>query len=92
MLTAEQQIEVGMYGMTVAELREDVEDSIYTKLGQVDILVMSMMSDAQEMVGYSVTPETIEEQRKLINRAKWVLRYYVMNPELLGKTLAGSAA
>ena len=90
MLTAEQQIEIKMYGMTVAELREDTEDSIYVKMGQVDMLVMSMLSDAQEMVGYSVTPETIEEQRKLLNRAKWELRYYVMNPDLLGKTLVGS--
>ena len=81
MLTSEQQIEITMYGMTIQQLRDEVENSIYTKLGQIDILVMSMLSDAQEMVGYRVTSDLIEEQRRLLNRSKWVLRYYVMNRE-----------
>jgi hypothetical protein len=48
----------------------------------VDFLVMSMLSDAQEMVNYSISPETIERQRQLLNRAKFVIRYYVMDKEV----------
>lgn len=80
-LTAEQKIEMGMYGMTKDELTEVVEDSLYFKFNQMDILVMSWLSDAQEMVAYSASPEMIEQQRQLINRAKWVMRFYIMNPE-----------
>jgi hypothetical protein len=80
MFTAEQQIEIKMYGMTTEQLRSEIENSMYVSiLKDADLLVMSMLSDAQEMVNYSVSAETIEEQRKLINRAKFVLRYYVMD-------------
>ena len=73
--------EFEIYGMTVAELREMVEDSICYKIGQVDMMVMGMMSDAQEMVSYRLDAGLIEEQRQLLNRAKWVLAHYVINRE-----------
>jgi hypothetical protein len=40
----------------------------------------SMMSDAQEMMAYE-TPDfnTIEDQRQLLNRAKWVLFEYILD-------------
>ena len=82
-MNAEQKIEINMYGMTAEQLRAEVENSMYYSiLKDVDLLVMSMLSDAQEMVNYSVSRETLEQQRQLLNRAKFVLRYYVMNKEV----------
>jgi hypothetical protein len=82
MMTAEQNIEIQMYGMTQADLHEQIQDSMYISvMKDPGMLVMSMLSDAQEMVQFSSSPEMIEEQRKFINRAKFVLRYYVMDKE-----------
>jgi hypothetical protein len=78
-MTQEQEIKV--YGMTVSEMKEMVENSILYKIGQMDMMVMGMMSDAQELVSYRQDAWLIEEQRRLLNRSKWVLRYYVMNRE-----------
>jgi hypothetical protein len=82
-MNADQKIEISMYGMTAEQLRAEVENSMYISiLKDVDLLVMSMLSDAQEMVNYSVSRETLEQQRQLLNRAKFVLRYYVMDKEV----------
>ena len=82
-MTAEEKIEIQMYGMTKAALHEEIQDSVYIRImHDPDMLVMSMLSDAQEMVQHSASPAMIEEQRKFINRAKFVLRYYVMNKEV----------
>ena len=78
-MTQEQEIKV--YGMTVSEMKEMVENSILYKIGQMDMMVMGMMSDAQELVSYRQDAWLIEEQRRLLNRAKWVLAHYVMNRE-----------
>ena len=76
-----EKIEMGIYGCTIAEMRESLEDSLTFKFKQFDIMVMSMLSDAQEMVAHCVpTPELLNEQRQQINRAKWALREYILNP------------
>jgi len=83
-MNADQKIEIAMYGMTIESLHEQIQESSYISLmNDPETLVMSMLSDAQEMVNYSVSRETLEEQRKCINRAKFVLRYYVMNKEVV---------
>jgi len=83
MMTAEQKIEKQIYGMTIAEVRKEIENSVYfSVMKDVDILIMSMLSDAQEMVNYDRSDETLNLQRQLINRAKYALRYYVMSKEL----------
>jgi len=75
--------QIGMYGMTCADMHEQIKDSMYISiLNDPGMLVMSMLSDAQEMVQHSNSPAMIEEQRKFINRAKFVLRYYVMDKEV----------
>lgn len=75
----DEKVEKGIYGCTVAELRESLEDSLAFKFGQFDIMVMGMLSDAQEMVAYSApTPALLNEQRQLINRAKWAMRQYIL--------------
>ena len=79
-LTENQKREVRMYGVTVAGMREAVESSITFRLSGPAMVAMGMLSDAQEMMAYEQPDfNTIEDQRQLINRAKWVLSEYVMN-------------
>ena len=74
--------ERSMYGCTEAELRESVESSITFKFTGAGMVVASMLSDCQEMMAHgpydSDTLANIQEdQRQLLNRAKWVLFEYV---------------
>ena len=79
-LTENEKREVRMYGVTVAGMREAVESGITFKLSGPGMVAMGMLSDAQEMMAYEQPDfNTIEDQRQLINRAKWVLSEYVMN-------------
>lgn len=77
-LTDQEKRQVRMYGVTEARMRESVEASLTFKLSGPAMIVASMMSDAQELVGYdNYDANTIEDQRQLLNRAKWVLFEYV---------------
>ena len=79
-LSVDEKREVRMYGVTVAGMREAVESSITFRLSGPEMVAMGMLSDAQEMMAYEQPDfNTIEDQRQLINRAKWVLSEYVMN-------------
>lgn len=78
-LTEQEKREVRMYGVTVAGMREAVESGITFKFSGPAMVVASMLSDAQEMVAYGGTDSMIlEDQRQLLNRAKWVLATYMM--------------
>ena len=78
----QRQREIGMYGCTEADLRDSVESSITFKVSGPAMIVASMMSDAQEIMAYEQPDfRTIEAQRQLINRAKWVLFEYIMDKE-----------
>ena len=81
-LTEQEKREVRMYGVTEAGMREAIESSITFKLSGPEMIVASMMSDAQEMMAYEQPDfNVIEDQRQLLNRAKWVLFTYVMKGE-----------
>ena len=74
--------QVGMYGCTEAQMREAVESSSTFKFSGPAMVVASMMSDAQEMMAYEQPDfNTIEDQRQLLNRAKFVLMTYIMDRE-----------
>jgi hypothetical protein len=78
--------EVRMYGVTEAGMREAVESSITFKLSGPAMVAAGMLSDAQEMVSYGpydsdTLSNIIEDQRQLINRAKFVLFTYIMDKE-----------
>lgn len=78
-LTEQEKREVRMYGVTVEGMRESVESSFTFKFTGPAMIAMSMMSDAQEMMAYEQPDfNLIEDQRQLLNRAKWVLSTYVM--------------
>ena len=79
-LTEQEKRQVGMYGCTEAQMREAVELSSTFKFSGPAMVVASMMSDAQEMMAYEQPDfNTIEDQRQLLNRAKFVLFEYIMD-------------
>ena len=81
-LTEQEQREVRMYGVTEAGMREAVESSVTFKFSGPAMVVASMMSDAQEMMAYEQPDfNVIEDQRQLLNRAKFVLFTYIMDRE-----------
>jgi len=79
-LTEQEKREVSMYGCTEAQMRQAVQESLTFRFSGPAMYAASMMSDAQEMMAYK-TPDfnTIEDQRQLLNRAKWVLFEYILD-------------
>jgi hypothetical protein len=81
-LTEQEKREVRMYGCTEAQMREAVESSITFKFTGPAMVVAGMMSDAQEMIAFGGDNEMVrEDQRQLLNRAKFVLFEYVMKQD-----------
>ena len=85
-LSEQERREIRMYGCTEAQMREAVEQSITYRFSGAGMYVASLLSDAQEMVSYgpydSDTLANIQEdQRQLLNRAKWVMFEYVMQQD-----------
>ena len=83
-MTEAQKREVRMYGVTVEDMREAVEESLTFRFSGPAMYAASMMSDAQEMVAYGpydsdTLANLLEDQRQLLNRAKWVLFEYAMS-------------
>ena len=74
--------EIRMYGCTETQMREAVESSPNFRFSGPAMVVASMLSDAQEMMAYEQPDSnTIEDQRQLLNRAKFVLFTYIMDQE-----------
>jgi hypothetical protein len=74
--------EQAMYGCREAELRDSVESSITFRFTGPAMVVASMLSDCQEIMAHgpydSDTLSNIQEdQRQLLNRAKWILFEYL---------------
>lgn len=82
-MTEQQRREVRMYGCTQDQMREAVEQSLTYRFSGAAMYAMSMMSDAQEMVAHGpydsdTLSNILEDQRQLLNRAKWILSTYAM--------------
>jgi hypothetical protein len=72
-----------MYGTTVDQMREAVEQSITFRFSGPAMMAMSLMSDCQEMVAYGpydsdTLANILEDQRQMLNRAKWILSEYMI--------------
>jgi hypothetical protein len=84
-LSEQQKREIRMYGCTVEQMREAVEQSITYRFSGAGMYVASLLSDAQEMVAYDNGGQydmmLIEDQRQLLNRAKWVMFEYVIQQD-----------
>jgi hypothetical protein len=74
--------EVRMYGVTVAGMKEAVEESITFRFCGPAMMAASLMSDCQEMLASdnagSYDFMIVEDVRQTLNRAKWILANYVM--------------
>ena len=82
-LTEQEKRQVGMYGVTEAGMREAVESSMTFRFSGPAMMAAGLLSDCQEMMAYgpydSDTLANIQEdQRQLLNRAKWILFEYAM--------------
>ena len=80
-LTEQEKRQVRMYGCTLAQMREAVEQSITFRFSGPAMMAASLMSDAQEMVAYGpydsdTLANIMEDQRQCLNRAKWILFEY----------------
>ena len=76
--------DVSMFGMSSADIRNMVEKSLYRRTTQISeelradvMFVMSILSDAQEAMAHG----DVETARQYINRAKYVLNYFILNEE-----------
>lgn len=74
--------EVRMYGCTVEQMKEAVEQSLTFRFSGPAMMAASLMSDCQEMLasdnGGSYDMMVVEDVRQALNRAKWILFTYVM--------------
>ena len=57
------------YGITEQDIREQYIQSITAKLSGIEMVVMSVLSDAQELL----VMDRKDESRKLMNIAKFIL-------------------
>jgi hypothetical protein len=82
-MTESDRREIRMYGTTVDQMREAVEQSITFRFSGPAMMAMSLMSDCQEMVAYGpydsdTLANIMEDQRQMLNRAKWILSEYMI--------------
>lgn len=61
--------ETNCYGMTEQDIREQYMESITAKFSGLEMVVMSVLSDAQELLAMGRN----EESRKQMNIAKFIL-------------------
>jgi len=63
------EFETNCYGMTEQDIREDYMESITAKCSGLEMVVMSILSDAQELLAMG----RAESARKQMNIAKFIL-------------------
>lgn len=82
--------EIKMFGMTAAEVREQFGNSLTARFCGVEMVVMSIMSDVQELLAMDADrPMVNEEVRKMMNIGKLLLSdLQVKNQERLHKEAA----
>ena len=61
--------ELNMFGMTAADIREEYMESITARLSGLEMVVMGILSDAQELLAMGRT----DSARKQMNIAKFIL-------------------
>lgn len=60
------------YGMTEADIREEYMNSITAKFSGLEMVAMSVLSDAQELMSFG-NDQATDQARKNINIAKFIL-------------------
>jgi hypothetical protein len=71
------EFEKNCYGMTTEDIREEYMNSITARFSGNEMVVMSILSDCQEMIAMKnpsiPSPNTDERIRKQLNIAKFIL-------------------
>lgn len=60
------------YGMSTAAIREQYMNSITAKFSGLEMVVMSLLSDAQELLTFD-SPRAKDQSRQNMNIAKFIL-------------------
>ncbi len=60
------------YGMSTADIREQYMNSITARLSGLEMVVMGILSDAQELQSFGHA-QALEQSRKNMNIAKFIL-------------------
>ena len=75
--------EIRMYGCTVEEMREAVEESLEFRFRGPVMMAVSIMSDCQEMLSQNAFNSdgsndfmVVMDANQALNRAKWILTTY----------------
>jgi len=66
------EFEKNCYGMSEADIREEYMNSITARLSGLEMVAMSVLSDAQELMTFGHDQAT-DQARKNINIAKFIL-------------------
>ena len=66
------EFETKCYGMSEADIREDYMQSITAKLSGMEMVVMGLLSDAQELQTFG-NAQALDQSRKNMNIAKFIL-------------------
>ena len=61
------------YGMTEQDIRKQYMESITAKFSGQEMVVMSILSDCQEMMAMGTGPRSTEYVRQQMNVAKFIL-------------------
>lgn len=65
--------EFQMFGMSVERIQKEYMGSLTAKLSGQEMVVMSILSDCQEMIGSTNSDQRMDEVRKQLNVAKYIL-------------------
>jgi hypothetical protein len=64
--------ELKMYGMTTEDIRDEYMNSITARLSGLEMVVMGLLSDAQELQSFNHA-QALDQSRKNMNIAKFIL-------------------
>ena len=67
------EFETKCYGMSTEDIREQYMQSFTAKFSGLEMVVMSILSDQQEMLAMGAGPRAVEHVRKQMNVAKFIL-------------------
>ena len=66
------EFEKNCYGMSEADIRKEYMGSITARLSGLEMVVMSLLSDAQELQSFNHA-QALDQSRKNMNIAKFIL-------------------
>jgi len=67
------EFEKNCYGMSQDDIREQYMNSITARFSGLEMVVMSLLSDCQEIMAMGTGPRSTEYTRKQMNIAKFIL-------------------